>query len=237
MKPSYIVWIIIICTICFPLRGEPVSVGNKELPDFLGRIGFLQEINLKKPDQVNGVEIGIEVTGNILYKLTSDEGGINVSAGMLSPGINTIPIPIDLIVNENKGVFYLHLKNGNSITIRQIVLVTDRYEIFGKTAGDESGETLNNDHTHEVIVSGMNDSGVDMHNRIVWDSVTGDFPGLTQGISVLPILYLLGSEIYHSLKKRKKRVFPLYSQTEVSTDHGQKKGQYARLSLGIHITD
>jgi len=203
----------------------------------LGRIGFLHDISQKRFEPVDDVVIGIEVRGNVLYKLTTMNGEIYVSAGMLSPGINSVGIPINLITGKNKGVFYLYLKEGEIISSKQIVLIPDRYEIIDRPADNGSGETVEDKYTHEVIVSGENDNGIDMHNRIVMDSVTGDYPGLTQGIPVLPILYLIGNKIFRLLKKRKKRIFPLYSQSEVYTEKVQGNEKYACLSLRIHIND
>ncbi len=218
---------------------EAYEPGNGEsyISDVLGRIGFLNEFNPDGTDPVDEVAIGVEVRGNVLYKLTTADGEIYVSAGMLSPGINSIGISVNLITGSNKGVFYLYLKEGVTISRMQIVLIPDRYEIIEKPVEKGSGEAVKDKYTHEVIVSGNNDNGIDMHNRIVMDAVTGDYPGLTQGIPVLPFLYLIGNKIYHSLKKRKKRIFPLYSQSEVYIAEDQKKGKYARLFLRIHIND
>lgn len=205
--------------------------------DLLGRIGFLHEFSPEGSAPVDDIAIGIEVSGNVLYKLTTADGKIYVSAGMLGPGINSIKIPVNLITGENKGVLNLYLKEGEVISGRQIVLIPERYEIIEKPAENKTGDSVNDNYIHEMIVSGNKNSGIDMHNRIVLDAVTGDYPGLNQGIPILPVLYLLGNKIYHSLKKRKKKFFPLYSQSEVYTEKSQKNGKYARLSLRIYIND
>ncbi len=238
MKMQSVILVFIILFMPFQTFCEIKGPGEQYIvSDTLGRIGFLNEFSPRGADPVDDVVIGIEVSGNVLFKLTTFDGEINVSVGMLSPGINSIRIPVIHITGENKGVFSLYLKEGEAITRKQVVIIPDRYEIIEKPDGNKSGDAVNDRYRHEITVTGEDNRYNDYASRIVMDSISGNYPALTQGIPVLPILYLLGNKIYRTLKKRKKRVFPLYSQSELYTEKGQKNGEYARISLRILIND
>ena len=202
----------------------------------LGRIGFLDDSGPEVEHPADTVIIGIEVYRNVLYKLVTADENV-VSAGMLSQGINSINIPVEMITGSNKGVFSLLLKEGKSVRTRQVLLLPDRYEVIEEKTDENSAGAVNDRFRHEMTVTGVNRSAIDMHNRIILDAVTGDYPGLSRGIPLLPILYLLGSKIYRSLKKKKRRALPLYSETELYVSQGKADGKTARLSLRILTTD
>jgi len=213
------------------LPAETAGEGNPEI--FLGRIGFLSEFKSTLDGPSEEVELGIESSGNLLYKLADRRGDV-VHAGMLLPGINTISIPVPLITGKNGGVFNLFLKSGDRISTREILLIPDRYEEIETAAPVGEGGAMNDRNRHEITVTGADAPGIDMHTRIVMDAVTGDYPGLNQGVPILPILYLLGSRVWRALKKKKRRQFPLYSETQLVVRRKEERNKNARLSIQLH---
>ena len=217
------------------IAGEVTETGNKieKNIDIVGRIGFLHSFVSDEPEVNDEVTIGVESYGEAFYKLCSSDGESVVKGGLLSKGLNIIGFPVDLITGKNKGVFFLFAKNGEHISGRQIVLLSDIIETFETDPGIDKDGSVSDRYRHEITVNGEDNRFNDYASRITRDSVTGDYPGLNQGIPILPILYLFIHKVLKTIKKKKKGPIPLFSETELYIKQKNEKGKYTLINLRI----
>jgi len=203
----------------------------------IGRIGFIHNFVSDNQGVEDEVSIGVESYKDTFYKLCSSDGESIVKGGLLSRGLNIIGFPVDLIMGKNKGVFFLYVKTGGHISGRQIVLLPDNIEIIETSSEIEDSGTVRDGYKYEMTVSGEDNRFNDYASRIVMDSVTGNYPGLTQGVPLLPILFLFINKVLKTVKKKKKSPVSLYSETELYIQQKKDKGKYSLTKLRILTSD
>lgn len=217
--------------------GKDAGNRNKETDYIVGRIGFLHSFVSDEPEVDGEVTIGVESYGETFYKLCSSDGESVVKGGLLNEGLNIIRFPVELITGENKGVFFLFTKYGEHITGKQIVLLTDRIEIIDSDTEIRNSGVVSDRYNHEITVTGEDNRFNDYASRIVMDSVSGNYPGLNQGIPILPVLFILANRIFRSIKKNKRGPVPLYSETGMYIKQRKDKSKYSLINLRILISE
>lgn len=217
------------------ISGEEIEVNKTKAPEkyILGRIGFMQNFSSEGSATESEVTIGVESYGNVFYKLCNSDGEIVVKGGMLLKGVNSIKVPLALITGSNKGVFIIYLKDGNNISKRQIVLIPDRYETIETDSGSDKDESVSDRYRHEITVTGEDNRFNDYAARIVMDSVNGDYPGLNQGIPILPIIFLFIQKVLKTVKKKKRGPIALFSETEFYIKQKKDRGKSTLIKLRI----
>ena len=236
MKKLYKFSVFILLLLGHTFISGDITEANKTIVQkkyILGRIGFMQSFSSEVNIPVSAVTLGVESYGNVFYKLCSSDGETVVRGGMLNQGVNGIDVPLDLITGSNKGVFIIYLKEGDNISKRQIVLIPNRYETIETDPGMDEDGSVSDMYRHEITVNGEDNRFNDYASRIMMDSVTGDYPGLNQGVPILPILYLFISKILRSVKKKKRGPVSLYSETELFIMHKKDKNKLILLNLRI----
>ncbi len=201
------------------------------------KIGFIHSFISDDLTGDDEVEIGVDSYGEAFYKICSSDGESIVKGGLLNRGLNIIGIPVELITGKNKGVFFFFAKDSEQITGKQIILLPDRIETIDADPEIEDSDAVGDRYKHEIIVTGEDNRFNDYASRVTLDSVTGDYPALSQGIPVLPLVYLFITKIVHSIKKNRKRKSCLFSETEIYVKQKKDKGKSSLLNLRIFISE
>lgn len=234
-----ICWTLFVLSILFPVFCSAAKE-NKSKVQTVDEIGFLRISEMRKYKADDEIFFGIKMNRSAYYKISGSDQESVIKAGYLNEGLNIIGLPLNLIKGKNSGIFFLFLKEKNIFIIKRINFnIKNSVNFETDKDWDDSG-TIHDINRHELTVSEViKEDPLSSPGAGPVDPVAGNYPAMSQGIPVLPVIFFLAKKILSGKRKTRTKIVEFFKTAKFFILEKEKgeNGKTKNLKISIAISD